>query len=730
MYKPYVRYLEFMRTPAKLDAMKKRFPDAVEDGKESELILAIELRNRGAYNGLWQFLKTCTWGVYEYGFDPRQIGDPNLRTKDVPMGHVIGASSLHQRTRVEFPGFGRFRRNLVQRMLSYVTQMEIQWEIEPELRNFQKLWDLAYWKFENREEIKGGLDKWWGLMQGIPSHYGFWTMQGRRVWRQSMTAIFLEPLMSVRNFFQAGLLHMDRTELIRWLARGRQEMSPTMRIKGKRFFDIFVSQLGGLRKYVLLVNQPGLPGLGLLNRAADSLNIYGWSDYIPRLWSFYAYLNKSWRATQQYLRDGNVENWIRKSGANHLRQTEINFVLSHYLARANETFNLRADALEDVTGAEMAAFYVARRNTDHTHFKYARWARGMLEMGNLGETLWNLFVFPRGYGQRVAWQTEKIVNLFRGEATWEEARPAFNDLIKLFVVAQLFSAFWTGLTGRKRNPYDPLSILTQWTFGGLFVGAMQDITELIRDAGMVANIWGDDTQQEQAKGRIIGKASDLSEMLVPFYRRVIDVWAAVEDTPDQDVYWLRKMREQFDKDYTVEELERLDMTLWERMKKAFLGAIPPDPDVVEKAQKAMQESREMLGTRDITGRYYTLENHASVVKSSTKGFPDIFVSDYAGSHELDIFYKDCEAQWAEYDMLPTDPSTVRKNWRLEHIEEEAMMMFWGKLSETQQVVGSDGWEEVLSLLVFWCKMYNINEFMFPEGGTWKDEVALGIDLTR
>ena len=724
MYKPYARYLMFMRTEPKVNALKERFPDAVKDGKESELILALELRNRGEYNSLWQFLERCTWGVYETGFDPRQMAAPDLRTKDVTMGSVIGASSLNMRTRVEFPGFGKFRKNLVQRMLSYVTQMEIQWEIEPELRNFQKLWDMAYWKFENKDEIKGGLDRWWGIMQGIPSNYGWWTRQARRVWRQSMTSIFLEPILSLRNSAQAINLHMDRTELFRFLIRGKQEISPIERIKAKRFYDIFVSQLGGLRKYVLLVGQPGLPGLNWLNKAADALNIYGWSDYLPRLWSFYAYFNKANRATTQFLKDNDVGKWLKNSGAMHLRQTERNFVLNHYLSRANDTFDLRVDGLEDITGAEMAAFYVARRNTDHTHFKYARWARGLIEQGNMGETLWNLFVFPRGYGQRVAWQAEKIVGLFKGETTWEEARGGFNDLIKLFIVAQLFSSLWKSLSGRERNPYDPFSILTQWTFGGLFVGAMQDVTELIRDAGMVVNIWGDETQREQAKGRLPGKLSDLAEMLVPFYRRVIDIWAAFEDTPDQDVYWLRKMREQWEEAYTVDELEKLDMTLWERMKKATLGANPPDSDAWEKSQKSMLESRDLLGTRDMQGRYYTLKNHGRVVASTTAGFPDIFVSDYAGSHELDIFFKDCEAQWKEYYSLPSSPSTIRKDWRLEHVEEEAMMLFWEKFGQSVFSPGSLEWEEVARLLLMWFSIYHIDQTMHKEWANWE------LDLTK
>ena len=719
-YMPFARYMEFMREKPSLATLKERFPDAVEAGKESELVTALELRNKGDHDALWQFLHGCTWGVIERGYDPRQTASPDLRTKEVTMGTVRGASSLEQRTRIEFPE-GRFRRDVIARLIAYITQMEIQWNIEPELRNFQKLWDIAYWKFENKDEVKSVMNRWWGKMQGIPSQYGWFGMIAKRVWRQSMTSIFWEPILALRNSYQALNLHMDRSELIRTLVRPH-EMSLRQRIRSKRYYDIFVSQLGGLRKYILLVGQPGLPGLGKVNQLADTLNLYGWSDYIPRFWSFKSYLNKATRATNQFVKDGNVAKWIKNSGAMHLRQTERNYVLSTYLTRLQDTFNLQVDALEDVTGAEMAAFYVAQRNTDRTHFKYRRELRGGVEMGVLGETLFNLFVFPRGYGQRVYFQAEKIGSLFKGEATWEEARSGFNDLLKLFIVAQLFSGFWKGLTGRKRNPYDPMNILSQWTFGGLFVGSMIELTDLIGDAVIAVTPWTDPTLREQAQGRMPGRLSDLGELLVPFYRRVIDIWAALEDTPDQDVYWLRKMRELWDETYTEEELEKLDMTLWEKMKKAVLGATPTDPDVLEKAQTALQEARDRLGTRDVTGKYFTLRDYGNTVASLTKGFPDIFTSSYSGSHELDIFFKDCEAQWEEYYLLPTSPSSIRKDWRLAHPEEEAMMLFWGKFSQSVFPMGSLEWEEVAGALLLWFSQYRIDQTMHPEWANW------GLDL--
>lgn len=721
-YKPFVRYMEFMREEANMKALKARFPDAVKEGKVNELALALELRKKGDFTGLWNFLKEATWGVVESGFDPRRISYPDFRFRETAMGTVRGEDSLNRRTKIEFPE-GKLEGDVIERFTNYVTQMEIQWHIESELHNFEKLWKLAYRKFNNKNMVKIALNRWWRAMQGIPPEYNWADRIFKRFWRQSMAAIFIEPALSLRNSFQAINLHMDRTELAKVLIKS--SLDPVLKIKSKRYFEVMVSQLGGLRKYQQLIGQPGLPGLGPLNRLTDSIKLsalYGWSDYIPRLWSFNAYMNKAWRATQQYLKDGNVANWLKNSGAIHLRDSERNYVLSHFLARASDTFNLQVDTLDAVTGAEMAALYVAQRNTDRTHFKYRRELRGAVEMGPLGETLFNLFVFPRGYAQRLTFQTEKIVNAFRGETSWSEARTGFNDMLGLFIMSQLFSGFWRSLTGRKRNPYDPFGILTQWTFGGLFIGGAVEVTEFLTSLAMIINPYVDEDLKDRAKGQIFNQLANLLDLYVPIYKRAIDIVSAVAGTKDQDIYWLRRLREQLDSKYTAPELEQLDMNLWEQMKKAILGADPVPPDVFEKAQLKLEEARDMIGTRDITGKYFTLGDYGNLVASVTKGFPDILTSEYAGSHALDIFYKECEAQWEEYYLLPTSPTTIRRKWREEHPEEEAMMLFWEKLSSSVFPAGSEGWETVAGLLLLWFNLYKLDKTMHKEWANW------GLDL--
>ena len=718
-YKSVARYLSFLRAKTNMDSLKSRFPDAVRDGKVHELEQALALRQAGNMEALYAYLSECTWGVIQQGFDPRQIAHADMQVHEVAMGDVRGAGSLEQRTVIEFPE-GKLRRNVITRMIAYVTQMEIQLQVEQELHHFDDLWKSAYPKLSNRDEVRNGINRWWKVMQGIPSQYGHFERHvTRRIWRQGVTAIFLEPALALRNSFQSLVLHYDRAELTRMLV---DPPSPAIKEIGRRYFDIHVSQLAGLRKDWLHVGQPGLPGLGWLNMLADRANLYGYSDYYPRMWSFMAYLNKAERATNQYLKDGDVGKWIRNSGAIHLRQAEINFVLSEYLSRANEIFDLKVDGLEHLTGIQMAELYVAHRNTDRTHFKYRREQRGILEMGSTGETLWNLVVFPRGYGQRVAVDLEKMTNLFKGDATWAEARSSFGDLIKLFIAAQIFGAIWTKLTGRKRNPYDPLQILTQWEFGGLAVGIPQDAFRLVSDIATAANPLGDKTEKDRAKGRLAGRVTRLSDSLLPFYKRAIDIWAAVEETDDQDKYWLRQLLAQFDDKYTPADLEQYDMSLWEQLRKGLLGTPPVDYDSYTKMLMQLDESRSMLGKQDPLGRFHTLRHHGSRVETLTKGLPDILMSDYSDAHPLDIFYLNCRDDWAEYYRLSSEPASIRKNWRKNNIEAEAMMLFWGKFSQSIFKANSQEWQEVKALLNIWFDQYGITPLMHPEWSDWRRDL--------
>ncbi len=717
-YKPVVRYLRVMRTDSTMEEFKKEFPDAVEAGKELELELAIKLKEEGNLDDLWAFLFALDWGVIEHGFDPRLIASPGLKIRRRGgLKAARGKGRLIQRESIEYPA-GKMGMNVLARLGSYIEQMEIQWRIEPEVNTLADYWEMVGEKFEDWGQIERGLETWLERVQNIGLGYNWFDRQVRKLWRQAMVSVFLEPFMSFRNSFQSMLFHPDRTELFRLTL---QKLPPSLSEKGTLYYDTFVSQLGGLRRDWLHVGERGFLVPEFWNRLADSLNLYGKSDYYPRLWSFKAALNKAQRATTQYIQDGDVAKWFKNSGAVHLRTIERNYVTSHYLGQLDTTFNLDVPGLHEVSGADMANFYVAQRISDITHFKYRRSSRGLIEMGKTGTTLWNLVVFPRGYTQRLYFQAEKIKSAFSGEATWGEARTGFNDVMKLVVVSLLFDELFKVVSGRRFNPYFALNILFGWQFGGLFVGIAKDLSVTIGDMMVLINPFAEEERKDIAMSRLPTAIERLGDTLVPFYRRAWDIAEASLGREHLDRNLLREVRGLLDKDYTPEELDEIDRNLWEKIRKAVLGGEVQDPAKLKVAMEKIEEAEANLGTIGITGRYYTIGDYGSEIASLTKKIPSILVTEQEGFAPMVLFYKDSEAQWAE---LYTLPSSKRNAWRKEHILEEAMLLFWERYSSSVFTRGSPEAKEVKSILQMWFDLYGIDRTMHGEWTSWMLPVAI------
>jgi hypothetical protein len=712
-YKPVVRYLRFMRVVPEIEELKREFPDAVEAGKEQELKIALEIRNRGNLDDLWNYLYKLDWGVIQHGFDPRLIAAPGLRiVKSRGLRTKRGEGRLLRREAIEYPE-GKMSMNVLARLAAYIEQMEIQWRIEPELDTLAGYWNMVGNKFQNWGTIEKGLETWLERVQNIGLGYKWYDRLVRRVWRQAMAAVFIEPYMSLRNSFQSILFHPDRTELVKSLVR---KLPKGLSEKANIYFDTFTSQLGGLRKDWLHVGEKGFLVPDWWNRLADALNLYGRSDYYPRLWSFKASLGKAKRATDNFIKDGNVKRWLKDSGAIHLRQTEQNYVLSHYLGQLNKTFDLGIRGLRELSGADMANFYIAQRIADMTHFKYRRSSRGIIEMGNSGTTLWNLIVFPRGYAQRLYFQAEKIKKALSGDATWLEAKGSFDDIMGLAVAGIMFGQLFYLITGRKRNPYDPMNILFGWTFGGLFVGIAIDITSVVAHTAQALWPLTDDETRDIALSSIPQELERNFDTLVPFYRRTLDIIEASVGKEHLDRNLFRKLRALVDDKYTPEELEELDMSTWEKIRKAILGGQVPDPTKLEDAMRSAEEAEAKLGAREMGGEYYTLTDYAGVMGQISKTIPDILITEQEGWSPLALFYKECEAHWVE---LEKTPSRDRDEWRKNHVLEEAMLLFWGRYNKSVFARNSEEGEEVVELLDTWFDIYDIDMYKHKHWADWK-----------
>jgi hypothetical protein len=723
MYEPHVRYLRFMRTKDNIKELKKEFPDAVEAGKEGELALALEIRHKGNLDDLWNYLYDLDWGVIGSGFDPRLISDPTLKiSKSHGLRGARGEGRLLRREQIEFPS-GKMSKNVLARLLSYVEQMEIQIKIEPELDTLAGYWDMVGTKFENYEIVKKGLENWIQKSQNMATGFNSADRLVRRIWRQAMASIFMSVGMAVRNFPQAISLHPDRTELFK-VAVANKVPAP-LREKSDIYYRTHVAELGGIRRDYLHVGERGFLIPEWWNRLADSVSLYGISDNLPRLWSFKASLNKASIATEQFKQDGDVAKWLKNSGAIHLRDTERNFVLIQYLGQLDKNIDLAVPGIRKLTGSDMASLYLAQRLADITNFKYRRSERAIMEMGVTGSTLWNLIVFPRGYAQRLYFQAEKIKNVFKKEATWAEASSGFKDIIGIVITSQIVGALLSGLTGKKKNPYDPFNVLFGWTFGGLFVGIASDLTKLIGDVGTVINPMNDDKEGKAlAWAKIPQEVTRMGSSVVPFYSQILNVLEAMTDRKNVDIEAIRKLRALIDDNYTPQEQDNLNMDLWEKIRKAVLGGDPIAPEFLEKAMQNIDDNELKLGTRDAIGGYYTLGKLAGSISSGLRDIPDALITEQEGFSPLVLFYKECEAQWAELFILP---SSDRAQWRLDHPYEEAMLLFWEKYDKSVFTKGSKEGEEITNLLSTWFDVYNIDEY---KHGHWTNFTLPTIPLTN
>ena len=710
-YQNKVRYLRVQRTTGTFEALKAEFPDAPEE----ELVFVEEMMRTGNDEDLWSFLSSpyTTWGVIGSGYDPWMVSFPALTSRKIRIGTTRGAARLMRRESVEFSELKQ-EKNVLLRLATYLKQVEAQWRIEPELDTLEKLWSEAGVKFSNLGQVESALREWTRELQGIPVRESFLDSVLRRLWRQAMSAVFVHPWMAFRNTHQPIAFHPDRSELPKLLT---QQMPAEIKAKAHIYYDTFVSQLKGIRRDWLYTGEKGLPGLGWLTRLADRVSLYSHSDNIPRRWSFEASTNKALRATEQFRQDGDITKWMKESGVAHLRETERNYALE---LLTQETHDLAVPGLREVSGDEMVSFYIGHEVANMTHFIYERAFRAPVEYGSSGRTLYNLIVFPRGYFQRVYFQGQKMPKfneVFSKDTNWEQARVGFKDILLLVLFGVMISEWLRKVTGKPRRAYNPADII-QWQLGGLVLGVGMDVTKMVSDVIIVLDPTADEDFKKEVMARLPGELVRNADVLIPFYRQLLDSFEAATDTKNIDTQALKQLRALLDEDYTPEEIEKLDRTLWEKLRKATLAGDVPDPTQFLKIQTDLQEAQSRLGEIDTEGRFYTLKNLYGDIRSKTKPLPtDMVIEDWNFS-ELVVFGKESEDKLKELYELPSSPASIRQDWRKTHLEEEAMLLFWGRYSKSVFVQGSPEWKRVSSLLRTWFSYYKIDRRMHSQWADW------------
>jgi hypothetical protein len=173
---------------------------------------------------------------------------------------------------------------------------------------------------------------------------------------------------------------------------------------------------------------------------------------------------------------------------------------------------------------------------------------------------------------------------------------------------------------------------------------------------------------------------------------------------------------------------------------------------VEDTREQLAECQDRLGEMNIVGEFYTLREFGYDIAKLTEPLPDFFINEDEGFSKLVMFYKDCEREWEEYNRLPLDmestialvaeelygsddywlagvlwsqydelpsvPTSVRKEYRLNHPDVDASLFFWGKSTKLVFYRGTEESEEVSNLLLTWFNDYKIDKRMHPAFADW------------
>jgi len=200
-------------------------------------------------------------------------------------------------------------------------------------------------------------------------------------------------------------------------------------------------------------------------------------------------------------------------------------------------------------GEDSFARYAAKGVVEKVHFLYTRFERGFAEQGNeLSKVLSNLLVFRKGYIQRLALDISKLrPSQEELEAPTAGRRTATRSLFTATVIASIVGMLYKKLTGDKRNPYRPDSIVGGISLGGLATGSQEKLNEF--SSAAMGAIMGD----EKALGRLPSMITSSANMFLPFYDEIINSLETLSDTQNIDTKALRKIREMIDHEYKVRD---------------------------------------------------------------------------------------------------------------------------------------------------------------------------------
>ncbi|GAH64376.1 unnamed protein product, partial [marine sediment metagenome] len=185
--------------------------------------------------------------------------------------------------------------------------------------------------------------------------------------------------------------------------------------------------------------------------------------------------------------------------------------------------------------------YITRTYVDDIHFVYQRAQRAPAEMGRVGRIWGNLMLWARAYWEKIFFHTGKVIGK---NIPFKERWRGLGVLSNIIIGGMLVGAAYKKVTGRRENPYNPLTLLA-YRPGGLALGAVEAASDVY--VNMILASKGD----KRALAVLTTAFPHAADMFIPFYDYALRAIEASTDTKNIDRLALRKLRMLLDKEYEV-----------------------------------------------------------------------------------------------------------------------------------------------------------------------------------
>lgn len=517
------------------------------DQHRKEITKAVDIYESRGADALVEYLKTQEWGVIGSGYDPMKVLRPKIRTYDAGPT-MVGKSHIQIRTDIEYH---RQEQNILQRLAAYMRQVDMLYNLSPKINALVQLYQDNAAQFKDWPKVRESVQHFLRNLKRYNAEGGFFERMIARAYSQAMRVIIMpSPVLSFRNLLQNAAFEHDKTVLF-------DPRNKPLTDEDVEYIETYVQQIRAMIEEYFMVGEKPFAGLRFLTHLIDKVKIYPYSDVANRYWGFWAKINQVRRATQTAK---TIEEMMKLAKFDDMTQLE----------------QRRALAILARDGKEAMARYVARVHVNNIHFLYERSQRSPAEMTTLGRTFGNLMLFPRAYVEKLSHATAKLLD---GEATHTQQYRALKTILAVVGGGMIVGSVYQKVTGRKRNPYNPLEIVS-YEMGGLATESVESINEIY--TSMLSAVQGD----QRALGFLTTAIPAAADMWIPFYNYTLRAIEACSDTKNIDRKALRQLRELIDKEYEhrpdAYKLERNALEKWQY----FLGGAGVDEKIKGKKEKA------------------------------------------------------------------------------------------------------------------------------------------------